>query len=139
MSIEKNIERIADAMEHLCAVADHIVSMNQNALTKSLQNDTPAEAVAPVAEKKSRSKKAAPAPAAEPVAEVLSAPAPEPEPAHGAMTLDECNAQLREIVLAKNNGSAIMDLLGNYAPATRSLRDIDPVHYPEIVERARGL
>ena len=139
MSIEKSFERIADALEHLCAVADHVLAMNQNALTKSLQNDTPAEQAAPVVEKKPRSKKAAPAPAAEPVAEVLSAPAPEPEPAHGAMTLDECNAQLREIVLAKNNGSAIMDLLGKYAPATRSLRDIDPVHYPEIVDRAKEL
>lgn len=152
MSIEKNIERIADALEHLCAHADRIVAMQQNALQKMLQDnvtDSPAmpleqsDAPVPTA-KKSRSKKATYPATAEPpaaaTAEVLSAPAPQPEPAHGTapMTLDECNSKLQQLVMGGKSGSAIMDLLGSYHES-RNLRHIDPVHYAEIIERVEAL
>lgn len=148
MSIEQNIERMADALEHLCAVADMIAAREKNALMKVVgaavvdggEVVVPAAAVVETAQKKSRAKKAVAEAVVETAAPVQTDDSGDDDAgATNAMTLDDANEKLRALVTKGVSGSAIMDLLGQYDPKGCSLRNIDPIHYGEIVSRAEAL
>lgn len=56
-----------------------------------------------------------------------------------AITLDQVNSELQRYVQVEGkSGSAIMEILGAYHPS-RSLRNIDPSHFAEILTRVEAL
>lgn len=68
------------------------------------------------------------------LAQVVEHLAPTP-----AISLDQVNSELQRLVQVEGkSGSAIMEILGAYHPS-RSLRNIDPSHFAEILTRVEAL